>query len=295
MPSRASAWLVAPALLIVGLAPGPLLPPARGAEAAAIEASRQAPLPERNDLDPITGQRSRLPRDWVGVRPEQADTPILVLAGHADSQGMAGSGTSGAAVAAGGAPMLAGISDELYWNIVVAEAVLALGQQRGLRISYHRPPFRTIRDGDDPGTNWSVGRQHAASGGYALEIHFDAWGPSGIGSGLIPPLHRPFGRLDESLAEAFGGYPMAFRGGLGGPRRGIALLEVGKLEGALERSLRNPATRADTVTAIAERIVTALEIGLGRSPGPAQTLSPQPGVVGSAPPGQGLPASSAGR
>jgi hypothetical protein len=139
--------------------------------------------------------------------------------------------------------MFPGITDELYWNMAVAETVVALGQQRGLRISYYRPPFRTIVDGNDPGTNWSVGRRHAAEGGYAVEIHFDAWGPDGIGSGLIPPLHRPFGRLDESLAEAFGGYPMAFRGGLGGPRRGIALLEVGKLEGSLERSLRDPATR----------------------------------------------------
>jgi hypothetical protein len=178
--------------------------------------------------------------------------------------------------------------------MVVAETVVALGQQRGLRISYYRPPFRSISDGDDPSTNWSVGRQHAASGGYALEIHFDAWGPSGIGSGLIPPLHRPFGRLDESLAEAFGGYPMAFRGGLGGPRRGIALLEVSKLEGPLERSLRNPATRGDTVMAIANRIVSALEAGLGRGPTTALPLSPPRDGVGNAPPGKGLQASSGG-
>ena len=71
------------------------------------------------------------------------------------------------------------------------------------------------------------------------------------------------------------------------------LLEVGKLEGPLERSLRNPATRTDTVMAIAERIVTALEVGLGRNPATAMPLSPPPGGVGSAPPGKGLQASSA--
>jgi len=293
MGSRSVAWLVGPALLVLGLAA--LATAARGAETSALGGQLGTSAPALTGSDPITGPRSRLPRDWIGVRPVEADTPILVLAGHADSQGMAGSGTSGAAVAAGAPPMYAGISDELYWNMVVAEAVVALGQQRGLRISYYRPPFRTISDGDHPSTNWSVGRQHAASGGYALEIHFDAWGPDGVGSGLIPPLHRPFGRLDESLAEAFGGYPMAFRGGLGGPRRGIALLEVGKLEGQLERSLRNPATRPDTVMAIASRIVTALEAGLGRSPTTtAQPLTPPPGGVGSAPPGKGLQASSGG-
>ncbi|WP_216910659.1 dehydrogenase [Synechococcus sp. CCY 0621] len=293
MRCRSAAWLVAPALLFSSLADMPA--PARGAEASALGGQLGTSAPSLAGTDPITGPRSHLNRDWIGLRPVEADTPILVLAGHADSQGIAGSGTSGAAVAAGAPPMVPGISDELYWNMVVAEAVVALGQQRGLRISTYRPPFRTISDGDHPSTNWSVGRQHAASGGYALEIHFDAWGPDGVGSGLIPPLHRPFGRLDESLAEAFGGFPMAFRGGLGGPRRGIALLEVGKLEGRLERSLRNPATRPETVMAIASRIVTALEVGLGRSPTTTpQPLSPQPGGVGSAPPGKGLQASSGG-
>lgn len=282
-------WLLGPALLIGSL--GPLTPLAHGADAA-LPASpiRESALA---GLDPITGPRSHLGRDWVGNRPVDPDIPILVLAGHADSQGMNGAGTSGAAVAAGAPPMLPGISDELYWNMVVKEAVVTLGQQRGLRISSYRPPFRTIPDGNHPSTNWSVGRQHAAAGGYALEIHFDAWGPDGIGSGLIPPLHRPFSSLDESLAAAFGGFPMAFRGGLGGPRRGIAILEVGKLEGPLERSLRNPATRSATVMAIAERIVTALEVGLGRSPATPLPLSPPPGGVGSAPPGKGLQASSA--
>jgi len=233
--------------------------------------------------DPLTGPRSRLGRDWVGLRTVPADTPILVLAGHADSQNIAGSGTPGEAVALRGAPpMYPGISDELYWNMVVATAVVQLGQQRGLNIRYYRPPFRTIHDADHPGTNWSMGRDHAASGGYAMEIHFDAYGRDGVGSGLIPPVHRPFSRIDESLARAFGGYPMAFRNVLGGPKRGIALLEIGKLEGTLEASLRNPYSRNQTVQTIAERVVRALEEGLGRSAGtPAQAAGPESPGTGS--------------
>ncbi len=234
---------------------------------------------DTSGTDPLTGPRSRLGRDWVGLRSVPADTPILVMAGHADSQNIAGSGTSGEAVARlGAAPMYPGISDELYWNMVIATAVVNLGQQRGLNIRYYRPPFRTIVDENQPGTNWSVGRDHAAAGGYAMEIHFDAYGRDGIGSGLIPPVHRPFTRIDESLAREFGGYPMAFRNVLGGPRRGIALLEIGKLEGALEASLRNPTTRDQAVQTIAERVVRALEQGLGRdSTSPAQAGRPQPG------------------
>lgn len=134
------------------------------------------------------------------------------MAGHADAQGIAGSGTSGEAVGLlGAAPMYSGISDEHYWNLVLAHAVTILGRQRGLRIDFYKPPVRTILDPDDPGTNWSVGRQHALADGYAFEIHFDAYGSAGVGSGLIPPLHRPFSRIDESLAQEFGAYPMNFR------------------------------------------------------------------------------------
>lgn len=221
--------------------------------------------------DPLTGPRSRLSaqKDWLGQRQLPRDTEILVLAGHADSQGMAGAGTAGEAVDRhGAAPMDPSMRDELFWNLATAQAVVALGQQRGLAIRFYDPPERRILDGDDPRTNWSVGRAHVAGGGYALEIHYDAYGPDGVGSGLIPPLQPLPSRLDESLATAFGAYPLHYRGGLGGPRRGLALLEIGKLEGRLEASLRDPRRRAATLAAIASRVVEALEQGL--EPAPAQ-------------------------
>jgi hypothetical protein len=297
---------VATLLLTALLSGGPL---GFAASARAQEASPPTPSPLANRAvrssppdrggDPLTGPRSRLPRDWIGTRTLGPTTPILVLAGHADSQNLAGSGTSGAAVAAGAAPMSPGISDELYWNLAVAEAVVAEGQSRGLPIRSYLPPSRTIYDGNSPGTNWSVGKQHVAAGGYALEIHFDAWGPSGIGSGLIPPLHDAFSRIDEELAREFGGYPMFFRRGLGGPRRGIALLEIGKLEGTLEASLRDPRIRASTVQRIAVRVVDSLERGMGR-PGNEDgvagrsALTPLPGAADSGPPTRGLQANSGG-
>ena len=226
-------------------------------------AAAQAPAPRSGGRDPLTGVRSRLNRDWVGLRPLPRDVAILVLAGHADSQGIAGAGTAGEAVdLRGEAPMQRGIRDELYWNLEVARRVVTIGSQRGLNIRFYEPPLRTIVSGDDPRTNWSVGKQHAATGGYALEIHFDAYGPDGVGSGVIPALRRPFSRIDESLAVAFGGYPQQFRGGLGGPRRGITLLEIGKLEAPLETALRHPASREQALAAISERVVNALELGV---------------------------------
>jgi hypothetical protein len=262
-----------------------------------------AQAPSALNPDPLTGPRSRLSdrKDWLGVLPLPAQTEILVLAGHADSQGMPGAGTAGEAVdLRGAAPMLPGIRDELHWNLLTAQAVVELGQQRGLRIRFYAPPERSIADGNDPRTNWSVGKAHAAAGGYALEIHYDAYGPDGVGSGLIPPLHRHTTRLDESLAQAFGSYPLLYREGLGAPRRGIAILEIGKLEGNLEAALRDPRRSEATINAIALRVVEALERGLetapvpvvsptppvavGSDPQPAQRISPPPRGGRSAPP-----------
>jgi hypothetical protein len=236
--------------------------------------------------DPLTGPRSRLSdrKDWIGSRPLPASVDILLLAGHADSQNMPGAGTPGEAVALrGAAPMQPGMRDELYWNLLTARAVESLGRQRGLAIRFYDPPERTIHDADDPRTNWSVGRRHARFGGYALEIHYDAYGPDGVGSGLIPPLHNRPSRIDESLAQAFGSYPLRYRNGLGAPRRGIAMLEIGKLEGTLEAALRDPSRREATISAIATRVVDAIERGVGRQPGSLAVVSPQPGGGRSAP------------
>ncbi|MFS6819488.1 hypothetical protein AAF134_10130 [Synechococcus lacustris Tous-12m] len=40
------------------------------------------------------------------------------------------------------------------------------------------------------------------------------------------------------------------------------MLEIDRLEGALERNLRNPLSRDTSLTAIAERVVRALQRGL---------------------------------
>jgi hypothetical protein len=235
-------------------------------------------------VDPLLGPRSPLPKDWIGSRAVSPTIPILMLAGHADAQGIGGSGTSGEAVGLyGAAPMRPGISDEHYWCLQVAHAVAVLGRQRGLNINFHIPPVRTMLSGDETGSNWSVGRDHAAAGGYALEIHFDAYGSAGVGSGLIPPLHRQFSTIDESLAQEFGSFPMNFRDQLGGPKRGIALLEVGKLEGPLEASLRDPRTRKRTIEYIAQRVVYAIQRGIA-TPGSTAATGKTPGVPLQPPP-----------
>ena len=219
--------------------------------------------PRPSDPDPLLGARTRMPGSWQGLVPVSKDLPIVVMAGHADSQAMDGAGTPGYAVdVLKQAPMDARMRDELFWNFKVQDAVVRLGQERGLNISRYVPPSLTIRNHADPATNWSQAKQRSARGEYVVEIHFDAYSPYGFGSGLIPAINRNLNVVDESLANAFGRFPRDFRGGLGGPRRGIGILEIGMLQGELEEQLRDPTQSNATVTCLAERVVDALERGV---------------------------------
>ena len=210
------------------------------------------------DLELIIGESSNLPATWFGTEVVDKNVPILILAGHADSQGFAGAGTPGEAVDKFGLnPMNPMMSDELFWNLKLQESVVRIGKIKGLNISSYDPKVRNIDDANDPITNWSVGKRFAKRGGYVLELHFDAYGKYGIGSGLIPPLSVKPNKIDESIAKKFGRFPVLFRGGLGAPRRQIRILEIGKLEGLLEKNLRNFKTRQKTINLIANEIVQA--------------------------------------
>ena len=224
-----------------------------------------APCPEPATPDPLLGPRTKKPGSWVGRSPVQSNLPIVVMAGHADSQGTASPGTPGFAVdQQKRPPMQPGIRDELFWNREVQAAVVSQGQARGLNIRAYTPPSISIANDDDPSTNWSKAKVFSERGEYVLEIHFDAYRPHGFGSGLIPvlPNVRELNVVDESLAQAFGRYPRLFRGGLGGPRRGIGILEIAMLEPPLETKLRDPRSREHTVNCLAERVVNALVQGV---------------------------------
>jgi len=215
------------------------------------------------DLDLIIGESSNLPETWFGSIDVDKNIPILILAGHADSQGLAGAGTPGEAVDKFGLnPMHPGISDELFWNLKLQESIVKLGKKKGLNIRSYDPGIRNIDDANDPRTNWSVGKRFAKRGGYAIEIHFDAYGKYGVGSGLIPSFAETPNKIDESIARKFGRFPVLFRGGLGAPRRQIRILEIGKLEGLLEKNLRNLKTRQRTINLLANEIVQAFLNGI---------------------------------
>ncbi len=216
-----------------------------------------------NDLELIIGRSANLTASWIGTQEVEKDIPILILAGHADSQGLAGAGTSGEAVDKYGEnPMNPEISDELFWNLKLQESIVKVGKKRGLNIRSYDPGIRNIDDPNDPRTNWSVGKKFAENGGYAIEIHFDSYGKYGVGSGLIPPVFEVPNKIDESIARKFGRFPVLFRGGLGAPKRQIRILEIGKLEGSLEKNLRNIKTRQKTIKLLSNEIIQAFFNGM---------------------------------
>ncbi len=216
-----------------------------------------------DDLGSLIGARSELSAHWIGIKDVNKDIPILILAGHADSQGLAGSGTPGEAVDKFGLnPMDPNISDELFWNLRLQKSIVQLGKIKGLNIKSYDPGIRNIDDANDPRTNWSVGEKFAKNGGYVIEIHFDSYGEYGVGSGLIPSFVDTPNKIDESIAKKFGRFPILFRGGLGAPRRQIRILEIGKLEGSLENNLRNLKTRQRTIRFLSDEIVQAFLNGI---------------------------------
>ena len=205
---------------------------------------------------------------WIGNKVIDHSVSILILAGHADSQGIDGAGTSGEFVSKYGfQPMNRKITDELFWNIKISKEIVKLGKKKGLDIRFYDPKIRTIIDPNHKATNWSVGADHARKGGYVLEIHFDSYGKYGIGSGLIPPISQNINYIDESLGHSFGKYPLFFRGGLGAPRRQIRILEIDKLEGDLERNLRNIYTRKQTIHEISMKVIDSILVGLNNKNG----------------------------
>ena len=211
----------------------------------------------------LIGEKAPFNDSWEGLAKVDKSLPILVMAGHADSQGIIGSGTPGEAVAVNGyKPMNINLTDELFWNLKIVNAIVKTGKSRGLIISSYDPELRTIHDENDPRTNWSVGYQHTRRGGYAIEIHFDSYGKVGYGAGLIPALNTDLNRIDESLANTFGRFPFDFRGGLGAPQRNIRILEIGKLQGNLEKNLRTLSSRKKTINLIAGKVVQSILLGM---------------------------------
>ena len=68
------------------------------ATAQQVKTIPEAQCPATGNPDPLLGPRTRIPGRWIGRGAVKPDLPIVVMAGHADSQAMASAGTPGFAV-----------------------------------------------------------------------------------------------------------------------------------------------------------------------------------------------------
>ena len=139
---------------------------------------------------------------------------IVVFAGHNDVL----SGETGTGGPQGSRIISPGESNEQYFNRMIAQAIAGMG------LATYIPSTKT-RTGTDPNSNWSRAKEYARQGYIPIEIHYDE--PAGR-SGLIRAVNRPISSKENALIRDFGVFPMGYRD-LGGPRRGLSLLEVAPL------------------------------------------------------------------
>ena len=120
-----------------------------------------------NDIEQILVNDSRLLASWIGTKEEHKYIPILILVGHADSQGLTVAGSPGEAVDKFGLkPMHPEISDELFWDLKLQESSVQLGNSKGLNNRFFYLGIRDIVYDNDTRTNLSVGKEFAKNGWY---------------------------------------------------------------------------------------------------------------------------------
>lgn len=191
------------------------------------------------------------------------------------------------------------MSLEAAINLRTVSIIQALLEKYGFNVTFVRAlPKENLRSKME-----RIKAMIADNDTFAFEIHYDD--PIGnskqSGSGVIPPNIDPtltsqstyadvatpqnltregISGYDIALANAFGAYPQDWRNGLGGPRRGVTLLEIDKI------TKIEPLFRAALTTGHYEQVDKLLNIyatkianvfknayGVGKNPSPKDTFS----------------------
>lgn len=168
---------------------------------------------------------SRVRNSIAKVKSGNAPKGIIVVPGH----------TYG-----GETPGATGKMGELKANKVMAQFIVKQVKQKDpkIPIQYLEKMFPDSDDGLKQAIEYYKGLE---SQGYeVLEIHHDAFGPDGMGAGLLGS-YTNFSKLDSALASNVGsfgaGYKGRFKEGYGMNRGGISMIELAKLEGQYEQGL----------------------------------------------------------
>ena len=149
-------------------------------------------------------------KDW---NPTTTAKPskVLLMAGHADF-------------------LSSGAPNEPQLNIELVKWAQRNASAYGISdfIEVYLPPSGNLSESDSR-SQFSKTTQAITAGKQVIEIHNDS---SSGHSGVIPPTGgKKIWQLDGALASAYGSFSVNHRDGLGVPKRGGTILEVGRMDG----------------------------------------------------------------
>ncbi len=198
----------------------------------------------------------------------------------------------------GGTPGATGKMGELKANRIMSQFIVQQVKQRNpnIPVQYYE---RMFEDSDKGLTDAAAHYKKKEQEGYeVIEIHHDAFGPKGLGAGLLGS-YSGFSPLDSALGQNVGSFGANYKGrfkdGYAMNRSGISMVELAKLEGSYEQGLLKGNVEAKT--AAAQPVIKAiLDVYGGTRPNISQPPSAQPRVAMLPVPvggGQQVPTSSA--
>ena len=227
------------------------------AETAADFQNKNAPTgPTSSVVAPAPKQSLK---DWKATTTAKP-TKVLLMAGHADFPS--------------GAP------NEKDLNIELVKWAQRNAQAYGISdyIEVYLPPSSNLAE-SDPRSQFSKTAQAANAGKQVIEIHNDA--ASGH-SGVIPPTGgKRIWQLDDALASSYGSFSVNHRDGLGVPKRGGTILEVGRMDGGTTQVFTSgtPAQKEALYKQLMDPVMRSIAQEKARNAGtatPASSSSSQP-------------------
>lgn len=224
------------------------------AETAADFQNKNAPAgPGSNVVTPAPKQSLK---DWKATTTAKP-SKVLLMAGHADFPS--------------GAP------NERELNIELVKWAQRNAQAYGISdyIEVYLPSSSNLPK-SDPRSQFNKTFQAANAGKQIIEIHNDA--ASGH-SGVIPPTGgNRIWQLDDALASSYGSFNVNHRGGLGVPKRGGTILEVGRMDGGTTRVFTSgtPAQKEALYKQLMDPVMRSIAQEKARNAGTAAPASSSP-------------------
>jgi hypothetical protein len=223
------------------------------AETAADFQNKNAPTGPGNNV--VTPAPKQSLKDWKATTTAKPNK-VLLMAGHADFPS--------------GAP------NERNLNIELVKWAQRNAQAYGISdyIEVYLPSSSNLLE-NDPRSQFSKTSQAVNAGKQVIEIHNDT--TSGY-SGVIPPTGgKRIWQLDDALASSYGSFSVNHRDGLGVPKRGGTILEVGRMDGGTTKIFTSgtPAQKEALYKQLMDPVMRSIAQEKARNAGTA-TPTPQP-------------------